>query len=315
MAKHWLTALGGMLSVLPLLTAMTIPGGMAFILLAPLPLFLVGLGQGERACWIAGLVAVALWCLIGGLPVAIGALATMIAPIWWLVRQALRARTTQEGEVEWYPAGLLVGWITALGLGWFLACLAMLASVHGLSGVEDALRQDLTTVLGQLVPDVEASRIDDLTGPAAAWGMGISAATWMVLLLALNGVLAQGLLVRFGHAIRPTPSISELELPAWPTWFLAACAVLAVATSGAPAFIARNLVPVALVPFFFGGLAVVHNLCRRFKARGLLLFVFYMALFIWALVLPPALAALGLIDQWAGFRRRLPDRRTGQEEE
>jgi hypothetical protein len=256
-----------------------------------------------------------LWWLIGGLPLAMGALATIIAPTWWLVRQALRARTTKEERVEWYPPGLLVAWITALGLGWFVASLTLLASAHGLSGVEDALRQHLTTVLAQVIPEVEASRIDEVAGPAAAWGIGISAATWMVLLLTLNGVLAQGVLVRFGHAIRPSPAIAELELPTWPTWLLAACAVTAVVSSGTPAFIARNLVPVALVPFFFGGLAVVHCLCHRSKARGLLLFVFYIALFIWALVLPPALAVLGLIDQWAGFRRRLPVRRTGQEEE
>ena len=315
MAKHSLTVLAGVLSVVPLLAALTMPGGMVFVLIAPLPLFLAGLGQGINACWIAGLVAVVLWALIGGPAVAIGALISVVAPVCVLVRQALRARTTKEGTVEWYPSGLLIGWLTGLGIIWLMAGVLMLASTHGVSGIEAALARELEPVLAQTLPTMDPDQFAEFASIAAAWGLGISAATWMVLLLALNGVLAQGMLTRFGRAMRPAPALSEMDLPKWPVWLLVVCLVIAIAASGWPAFIARNATLVMLVPFFFGGLAVVHSLCRRFKAGALLLAVFYAALLLWALVLPPALAVLGLMDQWAGFRRRFLAHRPGQEEE
>lgn len=315
MARHWLTALAGVLSVLPLLAALTMPGGMVFVLIAPLPLFLAGLGQGINACWIAGLVAVILWALIGGPAVAIGALVSVVAPVCVLVRQALRSRTTKEGTVEWYPPGLLIGWLTGLGIGWLMAGVLLLASAHGVSGIEGALALELEPVLAQTLPTMDPEQFSEFASIAAAWGLGISAATWMVLLLALNGVLAQGILKRFGRAMRPAPKLSGMELPRWPSWLLAVFLLIALAGSGWPAFIARNATLVMLVPFFFGGLAVVHSLCQRLKAGALLLAAFYAALLLWALVLPPALAVLGLIDQWAGFRRRFLAHRPDQEEE
>ena len=315
MTKHWSIALAAVLSVLPVLISLASPEGMIFIIFAPLPLFFIGLGYGPRAGWTAGGIAAVLWGLIGGIQAAAGVAMTMIAPVCVLVWQALRSRPTKEGDVEWYPPGLLVAWLTGFGLIWLTACFLVLAAQFSPSGMEEALRLELKPILSQLVPAVEPSRLDALTEAAAAWGLGMTSASWMVLLLALNGVLAEGILLRFGRAIRPAPDIAQLNLPAWPVWILAAACVVAVVATGWPAFVARNAAITMLVPFFFAGLAVMHSLCRRFRASGVALAVFYVALLLWAAVLPAGLAVLGLIDQWAGFRRRFLARPSGREEE
>ena len=60
---------------------------------------------------------------------------------------------------------------------------------------------------------------------------------------------------------------------------------------------------VLMVPYVFAGLAVVHMLCRRFAAGGVILAFFYAALIVWAAVLPLGLAVLGMIDHWVNLRR------------
>jgi hypothetical protein len=315
MARHWLTALGGILTVLPALIAAAIPGGILFLILAPVPLFLVGLGQGVRACWIAGMIALIVAGLVGGLPWMTTALVLLVAPVCVLVQQALRSRPGQDGTAEWYPPGLLVAWLTVLGVIWLALMIGLLAAEHGGLGAQDALVEELKPHLGQMLPDAEEAQIDQVLAIAINWAPGFSTVAWLVIMLALNGVLAEGLLLRFGKAIRPAPDIATLSLPVWPAWALTAALLLAVFGSGGPAYLARNLALVLMVPYFFAGLAVVHGFCRRFAAGGFILAVFYAALFVWAVVLPLGLAILGMIDQWAGIRRRMQAGPPNEEEE
>ena len=81
---------------------------------------------------------------------------------------------------------------------------------------------------------------------------------------------------------------------------------------GQLAYLALNVVIVLLVPFFFAGLAVVHAFASGRQARTLLLVVFYFFLLVsgWPIAL---VIGLGVIEQWAGLRRRFA--RTGPDQE
>lgn len=303
MARHLLTALGGILTVLPMLMAAAAPGGILFIILAPVPLYLVGLGQGVRACWGAGVVALIVSGLVGGLPWMLTILMMLVAPVCILVQQALRSRPGDGGTVEWYPPGLLVLWLTLLGVVWLTMTIGVIATESGSLGAQDVMIENLRPLVAQTLPDVEAEQIDRILTIAIAWAPGFSTVAWMTIMLAFNGVLAEGLLLRFGRALRPAPDIAALRLPTWTVWALGATLLVAFLGSGGLAYIARNLALVLMVPYVFAGLAVVHMLCRRFAAGGVILAFFYAALIVWAAVLPLGLAVLGMIDHWVNLRR------------
>ena len=78
------------------------------------------------------------------------------------------------------------------------------------------------------------------------------------------------------------------------------------------AYLALNAAIVLLVPFFFAGLAVVHAFAGGRQARTLLLMVFYFFLLVsgWPIAM---VVGLGVIEQWAGLRRRFS--RTGPDQE
>ena len=68
-------------------------------------------------------------------------------------------------------------------------------------------------------------------------------------------------------------------------------------------YLGRNIAMVFAVPYFLGGLAVVHGLVREVAFSGVLLGTFYLVVIIsgWALVV---VAGVGIIEQWAGLRSR-----------
>ena len=62
------------------------------------------------------------------------------------------------------------------------------------------------------------------------------------------------------------------------------------------------------------GLAVVHRLARHVAFPGLLLAAVYFSIFLslWAALV---VAAVGILEQWLGLRRRLPKQGQNQESE
>lgn len=123
-------------------------------------------------------------------------------------------------------------------------------------------------------------------------------------MVVVNGALAQGALVRFGHNRRPTPRVSDIELPRWALGPVAAGPALAILGDGVPAHFGSNLSPVLCLPFFFVGLAVVHAYARRRPLRWVILVGTYAAIMVFGWP-AAALVVLGFVEQWAGIRRRL----------
>ncbi len=303
-----LALLAGLASALPFLVTLVAPGGLLFVLLAPLPLFLAGLSMGTGAAAIAGATVTVVMGLLGGFVTATGCLFTLAAPVVILVRQALLSRPAPDGGTEWYPPGLLIVWLTGIGVA-LLPFSALMLS--GGEGLQAAMETEIARTLAQVLPAASQSEIARVASSTAPVAFGIGLGGWLML-LAINGILAQGVLARYGRALRSAPDIADLVLPGWLPLALAGAALVAFFGAGDLGFLSLSLALVLALPFLFAGLAVVHAVCRRAKARVALLAVFYivLVLFSWPALL---VVGLGLIDQWAGFRRRL--RAPGSEQE
>ncbi len=315
-----LALLYGLASALPLLIAFSEPRGILFMLLVSLPLFLSGLSMGlaavtlsaATACLTLGLmIAVAATQISGSLVVGladgasmfIGTAITLGLPVIVLVRQALLNRTADDGSLQWYPAGLLVMWLTGAGLVLLAFSLVSLLWFGTGSSLEAIFTGQLVDALRLVVPDLEETQLQEAAAATAQIGLGAGLDSWLMM-IAANGILAQGVLGRFGRNLRPAPDIAQLDLPNWLGLAVAAAAFVALLAPGDIGFLARSLVVVLLLPYFFAGLAVVHAACRNRGRRVVMLIVFYLILVL--LAWPAALVTgLGLLDQMIGLRRRL----------
>jgi uncharacterized protein YybS (DUF2232 family) len=304
---------GGVLSALLYLSVVT--GGMGALILAylaPLPLLMVGLGAGLRPFAIAATSAVAVVGLFGGAlfgltyAMANGVLVAVI------VRQALLARSGPDGNLEWYPPGLLLVILSGMGLAGLLA--AALLTLGDPGGLEGSVRRFLAMGFGDAAAgtgDAESGVTQVLDSFAQVFP-GMVVVSWLTMAI-VNAALAQGVLMRFGRNLRPAMRVAEVELPHWTPMPLAVAGILMlVGGDGQVSYLALNVAIVLLVPFFFAGLAVVHAFAGGRQARTLLLVVFYFFLLVsgWPIAL---VIGLGVIEQWAGLRRRFA--RTGPDQE
>jgi hypothetical protein len=262
------------------------------------------------AVQVTGSLAVA---LADGAGMFIGTAITLALPVIVLVRQALLSRTAEDGSVQWYPAGPLVMWLTGVGL--FLLAFTLISLLWFATGssLEAIFTGQLVEALRLVMPEVEAPQVQEAAATAAQIGLGLGLDSWLMV-IAANGILAQGVLGRFGRNLRPAPDLALLDLPHWLGLALAAAALVALLAPGDFGFLARSLLIVLLLPYFFLGLAVVHAACRNRGARTTMLIIFYLilVLFAWPAVL---VAGLGLVDQTIGLRRRMPAAAGKQENE
>ncbi|MBV8120131.1 MAG: DUF2232 domain-containing protein [Alphaproteobacteria bacterium] len=273
------------------------PGGLILAFFAQLPLFAAGLWLGVGSALTAGITASVVVLAEGGPSAGAAFAAVNAAPVVLLTRQALLARSGPDGGLEWYPAGLLVAWLSGLGLAGLAAAVAFLG---GPSGIETYLNNLLAPLFDRLASDSEANRAA-LVRALALVTPGTVAASWMTM-SASNAILAQGVLARLGKAWRPSPDLAGLTLPIWPSMLLAAAAVLAV-LGGTACFLGVNLLIVLSVPFCLAGLAVLHTAVRRLPRPQFPLVAFYVlaGLFGWPLVV---IAVIGALDAPLGLRRR-----------
>ncbi len=302
MSRYWLLAFGGGAASV-LIYSLTASGSFSGLLLAyfaALPLYLVGFSLGLAAGATAGATATIGMLYPGDLTWSAAFFLATALPTVVLIRQALLSRQDTQGSVVWYPAGLLVVTISVLGAGVYtLAALWLAAQPEGFEGTARLYVENMASTM--TAPDAAESR-EYLVKTLTPILPGFIAASWFVMTV-INAVLAQALLVRFERNIRPSPDIVSMEFPNWFPIATAAAALVGLLLPGAFGYYGVNLAIILIVPFFFMGLAVVHTLCRQKQAGPLLLATFYgmLIIFGWLVII---VAALGLIEQWIGLRRR-----------
>ena len=299
---------GGAISAFVALLALSgYPGGAILAYLAPLPLLLVGLGLGAAALPLAAAAGIGLAAAIGGIAAA-GLYGSLHAfPSWLIVRIALAKKSDNpNGSVEWFPPGAVLCWLAV-----FAAIMVLVGALGAWGEIESSVREVLDNALAVAAPTVDENDRAELAAQIAPFFLGGTGVVW-VTMMAINGVLAQGLLTRRGWNVRPTPQWSALSLPGWISWALVGAALIGIVGDGDLRYLGRNLVLVFLVPYFFVGLAVVHGFARRMPAPGLLLAGFYLILGFAFPGMGAAVAALGVIEEWVGVRRTLPVAPPGQ---
>lgn len=273
--------------------------GAFLVFVAPLPLFIVGLSRGYVSAAISVAAGAVLIAAYGAFLGAVQFILVFGSPAVWLCRLALLAQPTKTG-VSWYPAGRLVVWATAMPIALFFVLLAMFA------GAEGGLQSQISKLIGAVF-DVLAQLQVQAPPPEAVMAVAeffpaIAGTTWMFMILS-NAIAAQAILQRWRWNIRAPATIADLELPIW----LLAPLLVALAASFLPgtlAFAGRTVAILGLVPYFFLGLALIHSVVARWQGRRGALVAFYVVLVVafgWAALL---VAALGLVEQLIGLRRR-----------
>lgn len=306
MFKETLIAIGA--GVLSAVSAMTlfghIPGALIFVYLASLPLFMAGLSAGPRAVTIGGGVGFMFAGLLGG-GMAAGVFGLMQAlPAWLVVKQSLLQRPADApgGQPKRYPAGNTLCWLTMLG-GAMLAVMAV-ASLSDDRTFSAVVNSNLDSVFKAIAPDLDAAQRSSMVEVMTPMFPGAVGVSWVMMTI-VNATLAQGILVRMGHNLRPSPAYAGLELPQWMSWPLLGSAALALLGSGEIEYTGRNLAMVLAVPYFFLGLAVVHTWARRLSYTGVILASFYLVLLLsgWVILV---VAGIGMLEQWRGLRGEAP---------
>lgn len=302
-ARHILLSAGaGLVAAVLFGTVLTgSAAALVFINLAPLPLFAIGLSLGVKAAAVAAVAGTVAVLAFGGLffGVAFGVMYAASAAL--LSRQALLNRPAPLDKTEWYPPGRLIMWVAGGAAASFAVLLALASGVPGgLEGMTRGFAQQLVAALSLPdLPQAEAEQIAMFLGRSLP---GMIAVSWFLMIVA-NGALAQSLLARFGHNLRPSPRMSAIELPGW---LVPATAIAAIGAfmPGLAGFVGGALLAIALTAFAFAGLAVIHTFAQSWGNRTFWLVAIYSLViaFTWLGVL---IAVLGIIETGAGLRRRI----------
>ncbi len=283
------------------------PGAVVLTYLASVPLLAVGLSQGLNLTIISACVAIisiffGLYATAAGVYFAISALPAII-----VVRQALISRPgPNPNEIEWYPVGLILSWLTSCGL--LLLGFVIVYTMGDEGGLVGASHRMLDKVF--LALSKNNPQVSKFIGILAIYLPGMLLSVWL-LISVVNTALAQNFLSRIGHSIRPLPTYSAFELPNWMSLALATAILLSLFPGSLGDF-GRNASPLLSTPFFLLGLAVIHTLSRQLGARKVVLAGVYALLIIvgW---LSAVVVLLGVLEQWISLRQRF-DKSDGNQE-
>jgi hypothetical protein len=301
-----------------LMFASIISGALVSLLLfylAPLPLMVAAMGWGPLSASIGGIAAAIGLGAIFGVPYCIAFVIMVALPAWWLGHLALLGRPIAAGassdnaaapaapaDLEWYPVGRILLWISASIALTTMAALLTLGS--DAATITETLRRGLLRIL-------------DLTDTAPAPAPAAETEQWIAALvviapaaaaavemttLTLSLWLAAKITATSGRLHRPWPDLKSVELP--PMTLAALCVAIAFSFAGGmPALLAQIVTTALIMAYALTGFAVLHTLTLALKSRAFLLGCTYaiVLMFVWPVLL---MAIVGLADAAFGFRRR-----------
>jgi hypothetical protein len=278
--------------------------------LAPLPLMVAALGWGPLCATIGGIGAATVLGAIFGLPYCMAFVLTVALPAWWLGHLALLGRPGSHGAVsgngaspvapdlEWYPVGRIVLWISGFAALTTMAALLTLGTDAAV--ITGTLRRGLLRIIGQSegAPSAEIEQtIDALVTIAPA-----AAAIVAMMTLTLNLWLAARITATSGRLHRPWPDLKSTALPSMT--LAALCVAIGFDFAGGlPAILAQIVTASLMMTYAIVGFAVLHTLTLAFKSRALWLSCTYamVVVFVWPVL---AMVTLGLAEAVFGLRQR-----------
>jgi hypothetical protein len=326
MSRDLLFAIGG--GLMSAIAAVAFFGGSVFSLMfvyfASVPLLMVGLGLGPRAVAIAAGAGICATGIVGGiLPAGLFGLIQAL-PAWIITCSTItkspetifiapEAKENNENN-QLSDAKEHIGLVKpglALSVLALLAGLIILvtAACTGVDGMKMMIEGYLTEAFKSMISAMGTEARQIMVIRLTAFFPGAIGASWITM-VALNAVVAQGILIRAGKNLRLTPLYANINLPLWYSWPMVGIATLALVGNslgnGELGYAAYNTAMVIAVPYFFLGLAVVHTLARQLATPGLILIGVYGVIIVslWAAVV---VVGVGIAEQWVGIRGRNED--------
>ncbi len=276
----------------------------------PLPLFLAGLSSGTSSALIGVFTAIVISSLATDFASGLLVYGSIGLPAVVLTSLALLNRTVRFNDdeiVEWYPAGRILVWLSgfAATVLIFLAASAHLGQGTDLveqarqlvietHGGREQIAALLTEFQSPLTPDQYVIILASILPPFIALNLSF--------MTAANAGLAQLILIRVGQAIRPSPSLRDLELPEGAAIALAGCTGLWL-LPGEIGYIGGSLAVIFLIPYFLLGLIVVHAISTAWSGRQALLILLYLICVLFT-GMAFLIALLGIAEQWFHLRQR-----------
>lgn len=260
-----------------------------FTFISPLPVLWLGLGNGFTSAYVAsGFAAlIVLLAKMLGAPFNVLAFLQQVLLILVLVRFSLLSRSAESGT-EWYPMGRVLAYLVGISAG-----TGLVAAYFNLGHVpsDEELRLVAKQFANTTSTEEQFYGVLQTMKPLL---YGISANVMLVLVI-LNGILAQRLLGSKQQHIRPSETFQPVSLPVYYLWGLVGAAVIFVLSWGNA--VGMNLLIVLCTGLVITGLSFIHEIHRLYKLSTISLVVFYvvMVLLGWLIVL---VALLGLVEPW-----------------
>lgn len=276
---------------------------------ASLPLFIVGLGFGLIPCVVASLCGVAAIFATGPVGVAGFYFIAYALPAIVLVGIALTGRRMRDGGIRYTSSSALLLALAMYPCAIFLLVYVQLIGHDGgllaitteaFDGMSGHI-SDMLNAGGDQATPAQIVKIHSTLNFMARIAPGMAMSAWLVATAIVIG-MAQSFVQKQEWSLRPPFALAELRLPRWFT----VVTLILIAGYFAPApynYVALNLAIVAVLAFFFVGLAVIHACASFTRAPSWFLVGFYVLISIIP-HLAPLVALAGAVDQWGDFRKR-----------
>ena len=101
--------------------------------------------------------------------------------------------------------------------------------------------------------------------------------SWLIL-LTINGIVAQGLLMRFNMSLRPAPDLAQMSLPYWFSGTALVLGILSFAGHNWLGFLAQNLLLILIYGLVLNGLGIFHQMSKKWPMRIWILSLIYISM-------------------------------------
>ncbi|GBU18343.1 MULTISPECIES: DUF2232 domain-containing protein [Methylobacterium] len=296
-------------------------------LLAPLPILIVGLGWSHRAALVAAVTGSLALALIVSPFLGLGFALYLALPVWWLAYLALLGRPGEDGSLEWYPTGRLLGWIAGSAALAFVAIAVVAApsydtfarQIREMSASIVRIQTDGPRRQAPPAGKAEEGARDDAAAPEPSQAdpkevtqaevadalarIAPALATQGLALLLTFYLWAAARIVKIsGRLPRPWPDIPSTRMPRAVVALLGLAVVLAF-VPGYAGVLGMALGGSLTAAFALQGLAAFHDRSRGRPGRGALLFGLYLILFVTQGIALFALTLFGIADTVLDRRR------------
>lgn len=247
---------------------------------------------GPAVYWITGLVLATTLVFLGTPELAI-----FITSVWMTL--GVYVEIEQRG-FGWWKAGLIS---TFLGTSTALAGGAWVFKIRGLDTIAELMKvaEKFVVNMKNVNPQVEVE--------AATLIQQIPSAIAVVLILALGfGLIFESRAFSLSNLPRVKVAtqlkLLEYRVPEFFIWIAMTAFLLTMVSFGGrfTTILALNVMNVSVVLYFFQGLAVTETLLNTIKAG---IFTRFLTYFLFVGQLFAVVSAIGLVDYWVDFRKRL----------